>query len=151
VHEIFVDADACPVKQEVYRVAERYGLTVHIVANARMYVPEAASIRLVTVGDGFDAADDWIVENAGTTDIVVTDDILLASRCVAKGVRAISCKGSVFSEAGIGGAVANREFLSQLREHGLASGGPAPFQPKDRSRFLQALDNAVQAIRRETL
>jgi hypothetical protein len=150
VTELFVDADACPVKDEVYRVAKRHGLTTKIVANSRMWVPDAAGVEMIIVGDGFDAADDWIVEHAGARDIVVSDDILLAARCLEKGVRVLNARGHEFTEESIGGALANREFLSQLREHGLASGGPAPFEQKDRSRFLQGLENLVRACLKQT-
>ena len=141
---VFVDADACPVKNEVYRVAERHGLDVKIIANTSMGVPGVASIELVVVSDGFDAADDWIVEHVGARDIVVSDDILLAARCLPKGAHVINARGHEFTEASIGDALANREFLSQLREHGLASGGPAPFEKKDRSRFLQHFDRLAR-------
>ena len=145
---IFIDADACPVKDEVFRVARRHGLPVKLVANTAMHIPHASLAEMVTVGEGFDAADDWIVEHAGPADIVVSDDILLAARCLQKGARVLGSKGREFTESSIGGALANREFLSQLREHGLAGGGPAPFEKKDRSRFLQQLENLVCACRK---
>lgn len=143
--EIYVDADACPVKNEVYRVAERYGLHVKVVANSPMAVPPAGWIELVLVGGGFDAADDWIVERVRENDVVVTDDIPLASRCVKKGARVLTPKGRVFTEASIGEAVATRDLLSDLRAQGLVGGGPAPFKPSDRSLFLQRLDQLVCA------
>ena len=145
--EIFVDADACPVKDEICRVAKRHGLNVKVIANTAMWVPDAASVQMIVVSDGFDAADDWIVEHVSARDIVVSDDIPLAARCLKKGAHVLSSKGREFTEASIGGALANREFLSQLREHGLVTGGPAPFEQKDRSRFLQRLENLVCACR----
>ena len=143
-----MDADACPVKEEVYRVAKRHGLQVKLVANAGMWLPEGVAVEMIVVGGGFDAADDWIVEHAGPHDIVVSDDILLAARCLGKGAAVLNAKGREFTEESIGEALANREFLSQLREHGLASGGPAPFGAKDRSRFLQCLETLVRACRK---
>lgn len=147
--EIYVDADACPVKNEVYRVAGRYGLSVNVVANSGMWLPDDPKVRLVVVGGGFDAADDWIAEHAGRRDVVVTDDIPLASRCIKNGARVLNSKGRVFTEASIGEALATREVLSQLREHGLVSGGPAPFQAKHRSLFLQRFDQLIQASLRD--
>lgn len=145
---IFVDADGCPVKREIYRVAERYGVKVILVANSWMRVPDAEWIELVVVGDGFDEADDWIVEHVGVNDVAITTDIPLASRCLEKGARVLGPKGRVFTEESIGDAMATRELMSSLREHGEMTGGPAPFGPKDRSRFLERLDEAVQACRR---
>ena len=145
---IFVDADACPVKDEIGRVAKRHGLNVKFVANTGMGVPDIPFVEMIVVGNGFDEADDWIVDRAGTRDIVVTDDIPLAARCLVKGAHVLGSKGREFTEASIGGALANRNFLSQLREHGLATGGPAPFEKKDRSRFLQQLENLVCACRK---
>jgi hypothetical protein len=140
VPAILVDADACPVKNEIYRVAERLGLRVNVVANAPMYVPESESIELFVVGNAIDAADDWIVDHAERNDIVIADDIPLASRALKQGAFVLTPKGHEFTEDSIGGALASREILSHLREHGAIGGGPAPFQPKDRSRFLQRLD-----------
>ncbi|UEM23940.1 YaiI/YqxD family protein [Skermanella mucosa] len=145
---IYVDADACPVKDEVYRVAERYRLKVTLVANSPFRVPFDERIRLVVVGGAFDAADDWIVENAGEGDIVVTADIPLASRCLKNGARVIGSTGKPFTDATIGQALAGRELSQHLRESGLISGGPAPLGKQDRSRFLQQLDQDIQAIRR---
>lgn len=144
---ILVDADACPVKDEVYRVAKRHGLNVKVIANTSMWVPDVPTVERIVVSDGFDAADDWIVEHVAADDIVVSDDIPLAARCIKKGARVLNAKGHEFNEASIGDALANRELLSQLREHGLIGGGPAPFEPKDRSRFLQTLENLVRACR----
>lgn len=146
--EILVDADACPVKEEVYRVAKRHGFAVVLVANTWMRAPAEDWIRMEVVSDGFDAADDWIVEHAGATSIVVTTDIPLAARCVARGAQALNPKGHVFTEHNIGGDLANREFLSQLREHGTMTGGPAPFGPRDRSRFLERLDTLAHRAKR---
>ncbi|MBI3119293.1 MAG: YaiI/YqxD family protein [Candidatus Hydrogenedentes bacterium] len=145
---VFVDADGCPVKEEVCRVARRYEIDVLLVANAPMRVPEGGGAELVLVGAGFDEADDWIVAQVQTHDVVVTGDIPLAARCLARGARVVGPKGRIFTEESIGGALANREFLSQLREHGTMTGGPAPFAKKDRSRFLQSLDTVIQASRR---
>jgi len=140
VPTIYVDADACPVKSEVYRVAERLGLQVKVVANASMFVPTSESIELIVVGNGMDAADDWIVEHAEANDIVIGDDIPLASRALKKGAYVLTPKGHEHTPESIGSALASREIMSHLREHGTMGGGPAPFQPKDRSRFLQKLD-----------
>lgn len=146
---IFVDADACPVKQEVYRVARRCRLDVTLVANARMRIPNDRGITLKVVADGFDAADDWIAQHVQPCDIVVTADIPLASRCLEKGARVISPAGKPFTENNIGPAVATRGLLSELRAAGEITGGPPPLTKRDRSRFLQQLDTIIQAIRRE--
>ena len=146
---IFVDADACPVKQEVFRVADRYRLGVTLVANSRMRVPGEEWIALEVVGDGPDAADDWIVEHVGRHDIVVTADIPLASRCLKEGARVVGPTGRPFTEDNIGEAVATRDLLSDLRSGGERTGGPPPLQKRDRSRFLRHLDEVIQSIRRE--
>jgi uncharacterized protein len=146
---IFLDADACPVKPEVYRVAGRYRLFVTLVANAWMRTPNEQWIALEVVADGFDAADDWIVEHIGPDDIVITADIPLASRCLKKGARAIAPTGKPFTEDNIGEAVAIRDLLSELRGAGEITGGPPPLKKRDRSRFLQRLDAMIQSIRRE--
>jgi uncharacterized protein YaiI (UPF0178 family) len=146
--KILVDADACPVKEEVYRVARRHGLSVLLVANSAMAVPPGGSVRLERVGGGrLDAADDRIVEHALPGDLVVTDDILLAARCLGQGARVLSPKGRRFSEDNIGDALATREVLSQLREGGAPTGGPAPFEKRDRSRFLERLEAALREPR----
>jgi uncharacterized protein YaiI (UPF0178 family) len=142
---IFVDADACPVKDEVYRVARRYRLPVRVVANSRLRVPVDPLFRMEVVTGHFDAADDWIVEHIEAGDIAVTADIPLAARCLAKGARVLDAKGRVFTEASIGDVLANRELMAYLRDLGDVGGGPAPFAPRDRSRFLQYLDDLIQA------
>ncbi len=146
---IFVDADACPVKPEVYRVASRCRLDVTLVTNSWMRVPDELWIALEVVKGGFDAADDWIVEHIQPDDIVVTADILLAGRCLKEGARAIGLTGKPFTENNIGEAVATRNLLSELREAGEITGGPPPLKKSDRSRFLQQLDEVVHAIRRK--
>lgn len=145
---IFVDADGCPVKEEVYRVARRHGLGVTIVANARMRIPEDDRFTLVVVGDRFDAADDWIVERCVRDDLVITGDIPLASRCLKQGAVVLDQRGGLFTEDNIGEALANRELLSHLRNLGTITGGPSPFDARDRSRFLHRLDESIRAIRR---
>ncbi len=145
---IFVDADACPVKQEVYRVAKRYGLKVTWVANAWMRVPPESGITLEIVAGTLDAADDWIVEHVEPHDIVVTADIPLASRCLTAGARVIGTTGKPFTEDNIGQTVAMRDLLTELRSAGQITKGPLPLKQGDRSLFLQRLDDAIQAIRR---
>jgi uncharacterized protein len=148
VLDIYVDADGCPVKQEVYRVAQRYGLKVILVSNSRMGVPQQDRVELIVVGEALDAADDWIAEHVAEKDIVISGDIPLAARCMEKGARVIDPRGRVFSEESIGDALANRELLAYLRDLGQITGGPAAFEQRDRSRFLQRLDEAIQAVRR---
>jgi uncharacterized protein len=150
LHEVFIDADACPVKDEVYRVAGRYGLKVWVVANGWLRVPEAPLVERVTVTEGLDRADDWIVEHAGAGDIVVTADIPLADRCVKRGARVLAPNGRPFTEASIGNDLATRNLLTELRDTGQIRGGGRPFTKQDRSRFLGALDNLIQAVRRRT-
>jgi uncharacterized protein len=145
---IFVDADACPVKPEVYKVAQRYRLDVTLVANSRMRLPNQEGVALQVVADGLDAADDWIVEHAQAEDIVITADILLAARCVKNGVRTLGPSGKPFTEDNVGEAVATRDLLAELRGAGERTGGPPPLTQRDRSRFLQQLDQAIQSIRR---
>ena len=146
---IFVDADACPVKQEVYRVAKRYRLEVTLVANAWMRVPHEPWLALEVVTDGFDAADDWIVGHLEPHDIVVTGDIPLARRCLKAGACVMGPTGKPFREDSIGQAVATRDLLSELRVTGAITGGPPPLNARDRSRFLQAFDEMIQSIRRK--
>lgn len=146
--EVYIDADACPVKDEIYRVAERYGLKVWVVANGWMRVPDSPTIERVTVTEGLDVADDWIVTRAGPGDVVVTADIPLADRCVKKGARVLAPNGRPFTPESIGNDLATRNLLTELRDTGQIRGGGRPFGKQDRSRFLGALDNMVQAIRR---
>ena len=147
--DIFVDADACPVKEEVYRVAERYGLRVILVANSRMRTPPQAWIELVLVNNQFDAADNYIVDHLEADDIVISGDIPLAARCLGKGALVLRPTGYPLTEENIGDALATRDLLSQLRDAGGMVGGPAPFRKEDRSLFLQRLDGAIQSIRKK--
>jgi len=144
---IYVDADACPVKEEIYKVARRYGMHVAVVANATLRVP-ADSLIVLVVRPGFGAADDWIAEQAGTGDVVVTADIPLAARCLANKARVLDPKGRALTDNDIGSALAIRDLMDELRQSGTVTGGPAPMTPKDRSRFLSKLDEAVNAVRR---
>jgi len=146
---IYVDADACPVKKEVYRVASRFGLEVTLVTNSWMRVPHEPWITLEVVENRFDAADHWIAEHVSRGDIVITADVLLASRCIKQGARVLGSTGKPFTQANIGSAVATRNLLAELRSTGQITGGPAPIKPRDRSRFLQELDKMIKAIRRE--
>lgn len=148
VGDIYVDADACPVKQEVYDVAERYGIRVFVVANSSMRVPNNDRIELVVVSDRIDAADDWIVDRVSGVDIVISADVLLAARCLEKGASVLGPTGKEFTENAIGDAIATRDLLSQLRELGTITGGPAPFDKRDRSRFRQRLDALIHMARR---
>ena len=145
---ILVDADACPVKDEVYRVALRHGAAVVIVSNQRMRIPDHPLVTRAIVSDAFDAADDWIAETAGPSDIVVTGDILLADRALKVGATVLAHNGKPFTTASIGGAIATRAIMADLRAGGDVIGGPAPFAKTDRSRFLQALDTALVKMRR---
>jgi uncharacterized protein YaiI (UPF0178 family) len=144
---IYIDADACPVKDEAYKVARRYALKVLVVANSSMRVPADALLELV-VQSGFGAADDWIAAQIGPCDICVTADVPLAARCVAAGAVAIDPKGRLFTADTIGEAVSLRDLMEQLRTTGEASGGPSAMTAKDRSRFLSRLDEAINAARR---
>ncbi len=146
---IFVDADACSVKDEVYRVAQRYGIDVKLVSNSWLRTPREDWLELVIVDGELDAADAWIVDNVSSHDIVVTADIPLASDCLKKGALVLGPRGRPFTEDSIGGALATRELMSQLRDMGEMTGGPPPFQKRDRSEFLQALDRMIQAIRKK--
>jgi uncharacterized protein YaiI (UPF0178 family) len=150
VLHIYVDADACPVKQEVYRVAYRCGLEVTLISNSWMRVPDEPWISLEVVGDELDAADIWIAEHVQQDDIVVTADIPLARRCLEQGAAVIGTTGKPFTDANIGSAVATRDLLTDLRGAGEVTGGPPPITKRDRSRFLQSLDEAIQSIRRAT-
>ena len=146
---IYVDADACPVKAEIYKVAGRHGVKVFVVSNSFMNVPRDPLIEQVVVGSGFDAADDWIADDADARSVVVTGDILLADRCLKKGAAVIGHNGKPFTAASIGGAIATRAIMADLRSgaDGIKS-GPAPFAKADRSRFLQALDEALARLQR---
>jgi uncharacterized protein len=145
---IFVDADACPVKQEVYRVAERHQLRVYVVANSPIQVPRDPLIERVTVGANLDAADNWIAERADATAIVVTNDIPLASRCVKAGAKVIAANGRAFTESSIGMTLAMRNLMADLRETGDVRGGPPAFSARDRSAFLAELDQTIRRLRR---
>lgn len=148
--EIYVDADACPVREEVYRVAGRLGVPVTVVSNGSRPIrpPGLAYVSMVIVGDAMDAADDWIAERIAAGDICVTADIPLAARCLAKSAKVVPPNGRPFTEANIGSALAGREIARHLRELGEGGRGPPPFTKADRSRFLSALDTAVQAVLR---
>jgi uncharacterized protein YaiI (UPF0178 family) len=146
---IYIDADACPVKDEVYKVAARYGLKTIVVANSYMNVPRTPMIERVVVEEGPDVADDWIAERAGAGDIVITADVPLASRCVKAGADVISPKGKAFDEGAMGMALATRNLMDDLRSAGEITGGPPPFSSRDRSSFLSALDLAVTRLKRD--
>jgi len=146
--EIFVDADACPVKEEVLRVAARHGLAVHMVSNQWMRLPESPLVNRVIVSDGFDAADDWIAENIGKGDIAITSDIPLAARCLEAGAAVLGPGGKPFTADNIGMALSMRDLNAHLRDSGEIRGGGPAFTKQDRSRFLQALEAAVQAAKR---
>jgi uncharacterized protein len=143
---ILVDADAVPVKQEIFRVALRYGIKVIIVANSPVNIPPEDWLETVVVSGQFDAADDWIVEHAQKNDVVVTADILLASRCLKKAARVLDYRGRIFTENSICDLLANRDLMAHLRDIGVNTGGPKVFVKQDRSRFLQSLDTVIQSI-----
>ncbi|MBF0111046.1 MAG: YaiI/YqxD family protein [Magnetococcales bacterium] len=145
---IYVDADACPVKAEVMRVAERHGLAVHMVSNQWMRLPAHPLLKIQVVAGGLDKADDWIVERIERGDIVITADIPLAARCLVKGARAVGPTGKPFDDDGIGMALAMRDLNAHLRDAGEIRGSGPPFGNKDRSRFLQALEEVIQALKR---
>jgi uncharacterized protein YaiI (UPF0178 family) len=145
---IYVDADACPVKDEIYRVAGRYGVEVVVVSNSPIFVPPRSGIEKVVVKGGMDVADDWIAERIETDDIAITADIPLADRCLRKGAHVLGPRGLAFTDDSIGEALATRELLDTLRQSGYTRSGPPPFTAKDRSRFLSKLDEMIQAIRR---
>ena len=146
---ILVDADACPVKEEIYRVAARHGVAVSVVSNSPFRVPVGPLVERVVVHGGFDAADDWIAERADARSVVVTTDILLADRCVKAGATVLAPTGKPFTSASIGGAIATRAIMADLRAGADGPmGGPAPFAKADRSRFLQALDEALVRLER---
>ena len=145
---IYVDADACPVKAEVYRVAERHLLKVYVVSNSFMAVPREPFIERVAVGSGPDVADDWIAERVARGSIVITTDVPLAHRCITAGADVIAPAGRVLTEASIGMALATRNLMDDLRSAGQITGGPKPFSPRDRSNFLSALDGVIVRLKR---
>jgi uncharacterized protein YaiI (UPF0178 family) len=149
ITRIYVDADACPVKDEIYRVAARHGLPVSVVAGQFIRVPQDPLIERIAAGSGMDAADDWIAERAGKGDIVVTSDIPLASRCVKAGAEVIAPNGKPFTEQSIGMTLAVRNLMTDLRSSGEVTGGPRSFAPRDRSTFLSALDQTIRRIQRQ--
>ena len=144
---LYVDADACPVKAETVKVAERHGLPVVFVANAWFAVPRAPRVRMHVVAGSFDAADDWIGENVVQDDVVITADILLAARCLKSGAWVLGPAGAPFTDDNIGNALASRELAAELRAYGVG-GGPPPFGPRDRSRFLEVLENVVRQAKK---
>ena len=151
---IYIDADACPVKQEVYRVAERHllkggALNVFVVSNSPIAVPRDEFVRRIVVGGGMDEADNWIAERAGRGDIVITTDVPLASRCVKTGAAVIAPNGKPFTEDAIGMALATRNLMDSLRSAGAVTTGPKPFAPRDRSNFLSALERALVRLKRD--
>lgn len=146
--EIYVDADACPVKEEAIRVAQRHKLTIYMVSNQRLRLPPNPLVRPVMVAGGLDIADDWIVEHLAPNDIVITADIPLAARSLEKSARVIGPTGKPFDPEGIGMALAMRELNAQLRDVGIISGNASTFEKKDRSRFLRILEETIQAILR---
>ena len=146
--DLYMDADACPVKDEIYQVASRHGIYVLVVANARLSVPKDGGVEMVVVSAGFDAADDWIVDHVRARDLVVTADIPLASRCLEKDALVISPTGHRFEADSIGQSLASRELNSHLRESGTLFGGPPPLSERDRSRFVSGLDQLVQVALR---
>lgn len=146
---VFIDGDGCAVKEETYRVADRYQLHVTVVANKAMNVPSNSRTNMIVVRSGhLDAADDWIAENVQAKDIVITADIPLADRCIKKGARVLGPKGEEFTEDGIADAMATRELMQTLRQFGENRGGPPPMDKKDRSRFLGKLDQIIQALKK---
>lgn len=146
--QIYIDADACPVKEETYKVAARYKIKTYVVANSYMRVPLDPLVEMKVVAGTFDAADDWIVESVTDRDIVITADILLAERCVKKMARVLGPKGAEFTDDNIGSAVASRELMQNLRHMGEMRGGPAPMDQKARSQFLGKLDQIIQSLKR---
>ncbi len=147
---IYVDGDACPVREEVYKVSDRLGLQVYVVSNGSRPIRPTGRplVVLITVEAGADLADDWIAERISATDVCVTSDIPLASRCLTRGARALAPNGKVWTPDNIGNALAGRAVSQHMREIGMATGGPAPLTKQDRSRFLSALDSAIQAAKR---
>lgn len=149
--KIYIDADGCPVKEETYKVAERYKLKVILVANSWLNIPVNPLFEMQVVSGNFDAADDWIVENCTSQDIVITGDILLADRCIKKSARVLGHKGREFTEDNVGSAVANRELMQNLRHMGDNHGGPSPMDKKARSEFLNKLDQIIQSLKKNQI
>lgn len=145
---IYIDADACPVKDEIYRVAARYALPVSVVAGGFIRVPQDPMIERIAAGSGMDAADDWIAERVDANSVVITSDVPLASRCVKAGAQVIAPNGKPFSEQSIGMTLAVRNLMTDLRSSGEVTGGPAPFAPRDRSTFLSSLDQTIRRLQR---
>lgn len=145
---LYVDADACPVKDEIYRVARRNALKVYVVANAVLQIPQDAAIECIVVGTAFDAADNWIAEHAGPHDIVITTDLPLTDRAIKRGARTLTPKGFEHTPETIPGALASRALMEGLRQMGTMTGGPSPFGPRDRSKFLSELERVIQSARR---
>jgi len=145
---ILVDADACPVKEEIYKVAWRHEVPVVVVSNSHLRIPQHPLLSRVVVSDGFDAADDWIAENSDARTVAITADILLADRCLKAGATVLAPAGKPFTTSSIGGAIATRAIMADLRAGGDQLGGPAPFSKTDRSRFLQALDTVLVQLKR---
>jgi uncharacterized protein YaiI (UPF0178 family) len=148
VLDLYVDGDACPVKDEVYRVAARHDLKVYVVSDGALRAAAKGRVEFIRVRQGFNAADDWIAERAGAGDIAVTSDIPLADRCLKNGASVVAFNGREFTEDSIGEAMAKRELMDQLRQMGTITGGPPPFAPADRSRFLARLEETIQGIKR---
>ena len=146
--EIYVDADACHVKNEIFRATGKYNLTVHVVCNSYMNLPLEKRIRLVVVDHGPDVADDWIVEHVQAGDVVITGDIPLADRCLKKDARVLDMRGREFSDDSIGNAMATRELMNHLRTMGVAAGGPPPVAKKDKSQFSGKLHEVIQSLLR---
>ncbi|MGH1467810.1 MAG: YaiI/YqxD family protein [Bdellovibrionales bacterium] len=147
--KIYIDADACAVKDETYKVAKRYELITYVIANQYLKVPLDINIRMEVVSEGFDAADDWIVEKARKDDIVITSDLLLAERCVENGCRVLGQKGNELTPENIGSAISGREIATHLRDLGASGTGPSAMSKFDRSKFLSKLDQVIQAIKKD--
>lgn len=147
--DIYIDADACPVKEDAFRVAKRYQLKVLVVSRVPMVVPRADWIVPVVAGDGFDSVDDWIDSHIGKDDIVITNDILLAARCLKREARALDPRGRIFDENNIGEKLANRELLSELRQRGEIGLGPAKMEPKNKSNFLSSFDLLINRVKKD--
>lgn len=147
---IYVDADASPVKNETIRVAKRYGLKVYLVSNRPIRMSEEPLVEMIVVNEHLDAADNWIAEHITESDLAISADVPLAARCVKKGAKALDPRGRVFTEESIGEALVNRDIMTFLRDNGVITGGPPPYNKSDRSRFLQRLDDLIQALRRAT-